>query len=256
MTQEWNALWRSYAGSAECNPAQAFRREQIRHLLGSLEDGSPQRLLDIGCGQGDFCREVAGAFPAWDVRGLDISDSGLAMARDKSPRGTFCQADLMDAGALPAWQGWASRAVCSEMLEHVQDPATVLANIRTLMAPGGLLVITVPAGPRTQFDLHIGHLRHFTTEGLASLLASQGLQPVRIQRCGFPFFNLYRLVVLLSGRRVITEATHAQQNLSWPARTAMAAFRFLFRFNARTWGPGWQLVALARCPGGQPEAGV
>lgn len=249
VTQEWNALWRRYADSAERNPAQAFRREQILRALSAADDGSRQRLLDIGCGQGDFCREAAGFFPHWEIRGIDISASGLAFAKSKCPQGQFYQADLMDPGALPPWREWASCVVCSELLEHVEDPATVVANIHTLMQPGGRLVVTVPSGPRTQFDLHIGHLRHFTAGALRVLLATQGLEPVIVLKLGFPFFNLYRLVVLASGRRVISEAARGGQSMSLLARTSMAVFRFLFRWNARSWGPGWQLLAIARRTG-------
>jgi len=246
MTQEWNALWRSCAATAESNPAQAYRRELVFRALAEGEDGAPQRLLDLGCGQGDFGREVTALFPHWAFRGIDISASGLDYARSKSPGALFHQADLMEPAAMPPWAGWATRVVCTEVLEHVEDPGRVLANVRPLMAPGALLLVTVPSGPRTAFDLHIGHLRHFTAKSLGDLLTEQGFEPLAVRRCGFPFFNLYRLVVLLSGRRVIAEAGRAGQPMSFAARTTLALFRFLFRCNARKWGPGWQLVAMAR----------
>ena len=63
---------------------------------------------------------------------------------------------------------------------------------------------------------------------------------------GFPFFNLYKLVVLLRGRRLVEEARAGASMASSPAaRLVAAAFRALFALNLRRTPWGWQLLAVA-----------
>ncbi len=249
MNQDWDQLWKDYAGSAEENPAQAFRRKLVLEGLDLPPGGEGARVLDIGSGQGDFSLQLRALFPKAAVRGLDLSPSGVAMAREKVPDGEFLQADLMEPVAAPAeWRGWATHAVCSELLEHVPEPSRVLANTAPFLAPWARLVVTVPAGPRSAFDLHIGHLRHFGAGDLRDLLEASGFRVDQVWRAGFPFFNLYRLTVVARGRRLVQDVSRNQDGrpLPWAARTTMKAFGWLFRANAVRRGPGWQLVALCR----------
>lgn len=261
MSQDWDQLWKDYGGSAEENPAQAFRRKLVLEGLGLSARGQGARVLDIGSGQGDFSLQLKTLFPEAAIRGLDLSYSGVAMALGKVPCGEFLQADLMKPVALPAdWEGWATHAVCSELLEHVEEPAQVLANAAPFLAPGARLVVTVPAGPRSAFDLHIGHLRHFTAPDLRRLLERSGFRVEQVWRAGFPFFNLYRLTVVLRGRGLVQDVSRNQDGkpLPWTARATMKVFGWLFRGNAIRWGPGWQLVALCNYTGEKavPEDGA
>src|SRR3546814_18015665 len=78
------------------------------------------------------------------------------------------------------------------------------------MAPGCRLVVTVPGGPMSAFDRHIGHRRHFTPPALAALLTDAGLAVERTDGAGFPFFNLYRLGVIARGHRLVADLTGGQ----------------------------------------------
>lgn len=240
---DWNSHWDRYSASAARNPAQALRRELIFSRL-KLKAASDARLLDLGSGQGDFAREVLERFPSVSVLGLDSSDEGVKGAQRKVPAARFVQRDLSVPHA-PDPAGWATHAVCSEVLEHLDDPVSFLKHAASWCAPGCVLVVTVPGGPQTAFDRHLGHRRHFTPESLRHVLTEAGLTVERITAAGFPFFNLYRLVVLLRGKRLIDDAAKP----SGLACFAMDAFRVLFRFNSPTAPWGWQLVARARFGG-------
>lgn len=248
---DWNRHWDAYADTTAHNPAQAYRRRLVFERLG-LDASSGARLLELGSGQGDLSSEIARRYPEVELLGLDISESGIALAREKVPRGTFVHQDFMQPFAVPErYRGWATHAVCSEVLEHVVNPREVLENARRCLAPGARLVITVPAGPRSAFDRHIGHRRHFTPGGLSRLLASAGLELESVEGAGFPFFNLYRLVVVARGEKLIDDATR-KGPLPLGARAGIRVFSWLFGLN-RTGTPwGWQLVAVAR----EPHAGA
>jgi SAM-dependent methyltransferase len=135
------------------------------------------------------------------------------------------------------------------VLEHVDDPSALLRNARALLAPGCRLVITVPAGPISAFDQHIGHRRHFTPEALRATLHAAGFERITLWAAGFPFFNLYRLAVVARGARLIRDAAGAgAAPLPLSARVAMRVFSTLFRFNRDRGQRGWQLVAVAVAP--------
>lgn len=111
-----------------------------RHLP-PVEEGKP-RLLDVGCGEGyalAFFRKQG-----WSVKGLDFSSAGVA---SKNP-------DCLDALATGDIFTLLNAEVAADktydvvwlqnVLEHVLDPLDLLRSLRTLVAPRGLAVVTVP----------------------------------------------------------------------------------------------------------------
>src|SRR5687768_15859533 len=146
-TDDWNTHWNAFHASAALNPAQAYRRMLIFRALDLPRAKGAVRLLEIGSGQGDLSREIKDRHPEVELVGLDLSHTGVEIARTKVPDGSFFQQDLTQPLGIPTrYHGWATHAVCSEVLEHLDDPTVALRNIRTCLAPGGRLVITVPAG--------------------------------------------------------------------------------------------------------------
>lgn len=246
-TDDWNRHWSSYAASNSLNPAQAFRRMLIfRALALPRSGGEPPRLLELGCGQGEFSTELKARHPDLELLGVDLSHTGVGIAQGRVPGGVFFQQNLLEPMSLPdKYRGWATHAVCSEVLEHLDDPQLALRNARACLAPGARLVITVPAGPMSAFDRHIGHRRHFTPEQLGRLLEGAGLEVKALYGAGFPFFNLYRLTVVARGKKLIDDASGS---LPAAARAAIWAFTKLFRLNFIETQRGWQLVAVAAEP--------
>jgi SAM-dependent methyltransferase len=237
---DWDRHWDDYASSAERNPAQRFRRKLILALLAGDAPQSPARVLDIGSGQGDLAADLVAAYPNAQVLGLELSASGVAVAARKVPGADFVQCNLLECRQPPEHRkDWATHATCSEVLEHLDEPERLLANVRAWMAPGCRLIVTVPGGPMSLFDKHIGHRKHYRPEELRGLLERTGFRVEQAHGAGAPFFNLYRRVVIARGSRLIEDVAH-QPSLA--ARLAMDAFDALFRLNLRN--RGWQTVAV------------
>jgi 2-polyprenyl-3-methyl-5-hydroxy-6-metoxy-1,4-benzoquinol methylase len=252
---DWDRHWLDYADAAEHNPAQRYRRSIVFDLL-ALGDG-PARVLDVGSGQGDLAAELLRRHPGAELLGLEVSAAGIEIAQRKAPGAGFVHRDLTQRGEPePQQRGWATHAVCSEVLEHVDQPRELLANAAPYMAPGCRLVVTVPGGPMSAFDRHIGHRRHFSPKALGELLTEAGFDVETAIGAGFPFFNLYRMVVILRGRRLVEDVsgggTGSESRL---AQATMAAFRPLFRLNRLRGNRGWQTVAVARRDGVEAPAG-
>ena len=248
---DWDQHWEAYSQAAEENPGQRYRHRLVCRLLRKLGCGDAASILDIGSGQGDLCVALCSAFPQARIAGLELSASGVAISAKKAPTVQFFERDLFDpVSDHEPLRSWAAYAVCVEVLEHLDEPLRFLENARQFLAPESTLIVTVPGGPMSEFDRYIGHRKHYTPGELKSLLASAGFEVRLATAAGFPFFNLYRLAVILRGRRLIEDIrTQSGVKPGRLARLAMAGFRALFHLNLFGVRPGWQTVAVATWPG-------
>jgi len=245
---DWDSHWKQYGDSAEQNPAQNYRREIILSLLDVAEAGEGSRIIDIGSGQGDMASAIRARFPSAEILGLELSEAGVEISRRKVPSARFVQRNLLDNTRVPAAQrGWGTHAVCSEVIEHLDDPGILLKNARAYMNEGCCLILTAPGGPMSAFDTYIGHRRHWQHRDIELLLRDAGYKPELVTGAGFPFFNLYRCLVILRGKKLISDVSAGPaQNASTAARAAMALFQRLLRQNLNSSHRGWQMIAKAR----------
>jgi len=99
-------------------------------------------VLEIGCNTGNVSLSLAEAgFP---VLGVEIDRKKFERARERNP---FEHAEFVNRDM----EGWEPErrypvVICSEVLEHLEEPAAMMRRIAALTEPGGLAVITVPNG--------------------------------------------------------------------------------------------------------------
>ncbi|MBB4678012.1 class I SAM-dependent methyltransferase [Crossiella cryophila] len=117
-----------------------LRRAAAR--LGLREQGGGQRVLDLGCGTGASTAAILAAYPLATVVGADASGGMLAAARGKPWPGsvTFVQARAERLAAAGV-RGPFDAIFAGYLLRNVADPDAVLADLRTLLRPGGHLVL-------------------------------------------------------------------------------------------------------------------
>jgi ubiquinone/menaquinone biosynthesis C-methylase UbiE len=109
-----------------------------------LEPQRGQRLLDVGCGRGDDVRALAPHVgPNGCVVGIDISETliGEARQRGADPCVRF---HVADAHAMPFADASFDAARVERALQHVEDPAGVLAEMARVVRPGGIIVASEP----------------------------------------------------------------------------------------------------------------
>lgn len=245
---DWDQHWADFADLAAESPAKAFRHRLVVEAL--AKHGTPERVLDIGSGAGDLAVRLRASFPDAEILGLELSRVGVERARKRVPGATFLAQNLLEEHEVAEeHRAWATHAVCSEVLEHVDRPDVLLAGARPYLGPGCRLVVTVPAGPMSAFDRHIGHRRHFTADSLRRVLKDAGFAVEWVHGAGFPFFNLYRLAVVGRGARLTSDVSSRPGGPPLAARLAMRVFGFVFHLSGTRGRRGWQLVASAALRG-------
>jgi SAM-dependent methyltransferase len=245
-SDDWDSHWTDYSSSAESNPAQQMRHNLIKNLI-LKEPGERKKLLDIGSGQGDLVQIVKNNLNIEEIVGFEISEKGVCISKSKVPEANFIKADLYNPLAeLKNYHSWADIAVCSEVLEHVDDPELFLSLSKKYIAPRGTIIVTVPGGPMSAFDKHIGHKQHFTRKKIRRILENAGYGNIKVARVGFPFFNIYRLTVILRGQALIGDVQEKDDQISRIALVFMKTFKILFKLNIHNIPLGWQMIATAK----------
>ena len=145
--------------------------ERYEFASGFVRSGA---VLDCACGVGYGSRLLLdrGADIA-QVTGVDIDQSAVAYARANFlvPRLDYVCADgaRFDGGPYDA-------IVSFETIEHVPDPEALIDNFVRLLAPGGLLVASVPVTPSV--DVNPYHLHDFTPASFRRMFVRRGLKEV------------------------------------------------------------------------------
>lgn len=151
-----------------------------------LEPGDS--VLDVGCGEGRHAH--ASALEPVEVVGLDLDRDRLRAAVDgfdasvadvAQTRPAFLRGD---ATALPFPDGAFDVVVCSEVLEHLPDYRSAVAELERVLAPDGTLSVSVPrAGPErvcwalseAYHSVEGGHVRIFDGGDLRAAIEATGL---------------------------------------------------------------------------------
>jgi hypothetical protein len=127
----------------------------------------------------------------------------------------------------------------------VEDDRAELASAMAALAPGGKLVITVPANPSlwSDHDERNGHYRRYTEDSLRTLLTSAGLAPTLLTHINA---RLYPLACLHRKR-----ASSSSAELRMPPAPINALFRHLFAGERQHLARGYTsgLSLLAVCSG-------
>jgi SAM-dependent methyltransferase len=174
--------------------------------------GTP-RLLDIGCGLGDFilCCKRRG----WDVAGVEQVGSPIMRLKDSLGIEVY---ELRDLETIPA--DHFDVVTIWHVLEHLPDPAQALTQVRRILKPGGLALIEVPnfgswqgrLGGSAWFHLTVPrHLFQFEKQPLARLLVQHGLSPRRWQTFSLEYDTFALVQTVLN--RICSRPDHLFQML-------------------------------------------
>jgi SAM-dependent methyltransferase len=143
--------------------------ERARPYLG-------RRALDAGAGIGTFVERAARA--GTSVVALEPDPDFVARLRDRFVGVQNVQVIQGNVESLPAHLGEFDSIICFNVLEHVPDDEAAAQAFRERLAPGGRLLLLVPAHERLYggFDRSVGHERRYERDRLRRLLESAGFE--------------------------------------------------------------------------------
>ncbi len=148
------------------------RRRLVERLLGRLVDASrnARQAVELGCGAGGLLLVLEQRFSR--VIAVDAYAALLEQAALNSERTELLQADVT---RTPLPDGEADLVMALDVIEHV-DPDALLTEARRIAAPGGVLLLSVPAAPAlwSRMDELAGHRCRYMRSQLADELARNG----------------------------------------------------------------------------------
>ena len=155
----------------------------------------PGTVLDAGCGEGFGVDALARQEPAWRITGVDLSEEAIAYAQEHfGERGQFRTGSIYK---LPFSDDSFDTVVCSEVLEHLEDPVAAVQELKRVAR--AYVVITVPREPYFQWLNNVGqwlgispdpeHVNFWTRRGFQHFVGQHFDQP------SFAWKHIYQLAV-------------------------------------------------------------
>ena len=210
------------------------------------------RILEVGCGTGNVLRVLENACPQCLVVGLELWPEGLRHARTRS-RAALVQADIRN---LPFGKPFGLVGMF-DVLEHIPDDRETLAAVWRCLAPGGKLLLTVPAHQClwSYFDEAAKHCRRYSPQSIREKLWEAGFQIeflTQFMACIFPLVWIYRK---MRKQRSDPEGARAQTSNEFrivpvlnPILTRLLTFEAGWVARGAHLPIGTSLVAVARKP--------
>ena len=139
-----------------------------RHFPGA------RSLLEVGCGSGVVLAALRDAFPALRLVGGELYAEGLEVARRRLHDVELVE---LDARQIP-YDGEFDVVGAFDVLEHVDDDASVLAQMTRAARPGGGVLVLVPQHPWlwSRYDVAVEHRRRYTRRDLVAKARRAGLE--------------------------------------------------------------------------------
>jgi SAM-dependent methyltransferase len=150
------------------------RRRVIERVIEGLRLPSRARILDAGCGSGRNMVELARHGP---VTGVELSDTSAYLARAREA-GEVISGSVLE---MPFASDSFELSVCLDVIEHLDDDLAALRELRRVVAPGGSLLVTVPAYQWlwSGHDEVNHHRRRYTQRSLRAVAEKAGWRQVR-----------------------------------------------------------------------------
>jgi len=159
------------------------KKDLVRRLAEQSGVTPGGRVLDLGCGTGTLFEFLEG----WgQVTGLELSRDALILARSQSDVPVV----RATTDAIPFRENSFSLIAVFDCLEHLREDQNALLQVRKLLRPDGVLIISVPAFRflASWRDIQLNHMRRYSRARLKNLVESSGFN---IDNIVYGYFCLF-----------------------------------------------------------------
>lgn len=146
------------------------------------------RVAEIGCGIGNFTRWLLDRDL---IIAVDSDRDALADLEQRYAGRANLQTICADGADLRAVRRFgADSCVCLNVLEHIEDDASAIREMASIIPRGGKIVLIVPAFPSLYgpIDRNLGHFRRYRRATLAALAGPAGLTVEKLRYINLPGF--------------------------------------------------------------------
>ncbi|MEE8483103.1 MAG: glycosyltransferase, partial [Nitrospinota bacterium] len=174
----------------------------VRPEIMEMAPESAKRILDVGCAAGEVGARLKEMNPEREVVGVEFNPKAAENAAKLLDKVFVGNVERLN---LPYEDGYFDCIIYADVLEHLHEPEKVIMKHKRLLAPGGVMVMSIPntrhyslvnhliEGRWTYIDqglLDRTHLRFFTLYEIRRMLARCGLKSIEIK--GKQIDDLYK----------------------------------------------------------------
>ena len=135
------------------------------------------QICETGCGEGEISSFIKEMYQNAEIDAFDISERVIAEANEKH---------ILNKGRYDL-------VICSEVLEHLEDPEQALKNIKELCNENGFILLSVPKEPIWRicnmargkywkdFGNTPGHIQHWTKREFCRMVANNGMKIISVK---------------------------------------------------------------------------
>lgn len=179
--------------SADAAHTAAYLWRYITKMCAELH---ARRVVDIGCGNGALCRELASR--GYEVVGCEPSTEGVRLARSSASELAFHQLGVDDDPTAVGTESF-DVAIATEVIEHLIKPRNLPRFAKQVLRPGGYLIVSTPyhgylknivLALTNKWDAHLnpfwegGHIKFWSRKTLSQLLSEEGFRVTRFLGAG------------------------------------------------------------------------
>lgn len=163
-----------------------FVQPMYRSLIQELENIRSGRLLDIGCGNGDFFGLIKDM--GMELYGIDLAENMIRAAQRKY--GDIASILQSDAENLPFQAGMFDVIICNASFHHYTNPQAVLTQMRRVLKDNGVLLIGDPWMPQP-FRVFMNFFTRFSDSGDYHYYGKREMESL-MDKCGLKLINWKR----------------------------------------------------------------
>jgi SAM-dependent methyltransferase len=217
------SIWGKGTASLEWRSPTSFRLRQALSALAKLPAGA--KVLELGCGAGQFIRAVKKFRPELDCYGCDISKNALEAAKQADDDVAY---DLSAPKEMPYANNFFDAALIFDVLEHAEDPGAMLAEINRVMKASGVFYCFVPCegdflslwhwlkkmahSGHKLTKKYAGHINYFSRRSLFALFKKNNFNFVRIRYSEHFFGQILGVIAFIAMDRAVKKKKIIQIN--------------------------------------------
>lgn len=234
-------VWGSSTANLSYTSPTSFRLQNILSAAKSLPTKEP-KILEIGCGAGQFIRAVKQHLPSADCHGCDISQTALdeAIALNDGVKYSLCS------DVLPYADGTFDLVLVLDVLEHVQSPENFTLELKRVLKTDGLFFSFIPCeGDYTNFIYWLqkfgflkditkqcaGHINQWSRKKWIAMVESLGFKKIGVTYSEHFIGQLLIVFTFIMLRRQANKnPNHEVNNEAFYSAAYSSPLGFLFKF--------------------------